>query len=448
MTLFGSNATDVTDPTLESGDAAARAEALRWQATYRMGIAAVVAGGALLLRALGVVSAESYGAYRLGTQAAALSFALATAVYIAFTGAVQNRVQSTKRASRFLVRTQLGVDAVVVHLCALLLTPPEQFERTLIISMFLVQLTQLYFGWRTTLFMVGSVAVCYGTMIAAANSVQLLTSPVEELWTFALFAAGSLAYAWILGHQGLRMKRLMHLFEKAREGDFDQPYEETRDRFPDYITQIGRAYNDLRGHLETIILTDPLSGCFNRRGFKQLGDREVSRGVRAKWRMAILALDVDHFKRINDDFGHLTGDEAIKEIGALIRETARAGDIVARLGGEEFSILAPDTDETGAMHLADRIMQAFHRRSFSSVRGQLPITISIGVAADEAAADDVVRILTARADEALYAAKRNGRDQAVLWKTGMRLFDPAPERLSGESSVVARRLSREIERMP
>ncbi|MHB8837956.1 MAG: GGDEF domain-containing protein [Gemmatimonadaceae bacterium] len=438
----------MTDPTHVTGDAAARADVLLWQGTYRMGIAAVVAGGALLLRALGVVSAESYGAYQLGTQAAALLFALATAAYIALTGAIQWRARTRRQASRALVRTQIGADAFVVHLCALLLTPPEQYDRTLIISMFLVQFTQLYFGWRTTLFMIGSVAVCYGTMIAAANSVLMLTSPVEELWTFALFASGSTAYAWMLGHQGVRMKRLLHLFDKAREGDFDQPYEEVRDRFPDYITQLGRAYNDLRGHLETIILTDPLSGCFNRRGFKQLGDREVSRGIRAKWRMAILALDVDHFKRINDEFGHLTGDEAIKEIGALIRETARAGDIVARLGGEEFSILAPDTDEGGAMHLAGRIMQAFHLRAFTSVRGQLPITISIGVASDEASADDAVRILTARADEALYVAKRNGRDQAVLWQTGMRLFDQTPGRISGDMSAAARRLSREIERMP
>ncbi|MFA6169047.1 MAG: GGDEF domain-containing protein, partial [Gemmatimonadaceae bacterium] len=121
----------------------------------------------------------------------------------------------------------------------------------------------------------------------------------------------------------------------------------------------------------------------------------------------------------------------------LVRETARAGDVVARLGGEEFSILAPDTDEVGAMHLSDRILAAFRSRAFTSVRGQLPISISIGVASDDASVDDVVRVLTARADEALYVAKRNGRDQGVLWQTGMRAFD------TGSS-----RLSREIERMP
>jgi diguanylate cyclase (GGDEF)-like protein len=438
----------VTDPTHATGDAAARAEVLLWQGTYRMGIAAALAGGALLLRSLEIVSAESYGALAWGTEIAALGFAFATAIYIAITGVIQWRARTRRQASRALVRTQLATDALAVHVCALLLTPPAQYDRTLIISMFLVQFSQLSFGWRTTLFMLGSVGISYGSIVAVSNAAGMISSPIEELWTFALFGAGSLAYAWMLGHQGVRMKRLTHLFDKARDGDFSEPYADGRDKFPDYITQIGRAYNELRGHLETIILTDPLSGCFNRRGFKQLSDREVSRGIRAKWRVAVLALDVDHFKRINDDFGHLTGDEAIKEIGALIRDTARAGDVVARLGGEEFSILAPDTDEAGAMHLAGRINEAFRTRYFQSVRGQITITISIGVASDAAAAVDVVRILTERADEALYVAKRNGRDQAVLWQTGMRVFDSATGRSSGELGMPDRRLSREIERLP
>jgi diguanylate cyclase (GGDEF)-like protein len=427
----------VTEATHAASDAASRADVLRWQGGYRHGLAVAVAGGALLLRALGVVSAHSVGAAWYGARKASALFALAALIYIVVTALIRWRTRRTHAASRALVRTQLAADVLVVHACALMLTPPGQFDRTLIISMFLVQFTQLYFGWRTTLFQLAAVAVSYTTIVTLAFRANMMGSPSEQLWTFALFCLGSLAYAWMLGHQGVRMKRLTYLFERAREGDFDQPYEDGRDKFPDYITQIGRAYNDLRGHLETIILTDPLSGCFNRRGFKQLSEREISRSIRAKWRVAVLALDVDHFKRINDDFGHLTGDEAIREIGALIRETARAGDVVARTGGEEFAILAPDTDEAGAMQLAGRIMQAFRERAFSSLRGQMPITISIGVASDDAAADDVVRILTARADEALYVAKRNGRDQAVLWQTGMRAFDTG----SGRGS-------RELERLP
>jgi diguanylate cyclase (GGDEF)-like protein len=422
----------VTEPNHALGDDALRGEFLYWQGRYRIGLAALVAGTALLLRALGLVSGQSIALAWLGEDGITQTFGATAVAYILLIVALRWRLGVRRQASLRLVGTVLAADVLVVYVCALLLTPPEQFDRTLIISVFLVQFTQLYFGWWTTLFELGAVAVCYSTLIALARKAGALPTPGEELWTFGLFCLGTLTYAWVLGHQGARVKRLTRLFDRAREGDFDQSYDDQHDNFPDHITQVGRSYNQLRGHLETIILTDPLSGCFNRRGFEQFAAREVARGVRAKWRVAVLALDVDHFKQINDEFGHLTGDEAIKEIGALLRETARAGDVVARSGGEEFAILAPDTDDAGAMRLADRILQAFRTRSFQSVRGQMPITISIGVASDEAGAEEIVRTLAARADEALYVSKRNGRDQAVLWQTGMRAFEVSGGRLSRE----------------
>jgi diguanylate cyclase (GGDEF)-like protein len=206
---------------------------------------------------------------------------------------------------------------------------------------------------------------------------------------------------------------------------------------PDAITVIGRAYNRMRGHLETIVLTDPLSGCFNRRGFDQLAVREVSRALRGSHPLSVLALDVDHFKRVNDEYGHLTGDEVLREMGLLLRETARLGDVVARYGGEEFEILAPDTNQEGAQILADRIQHAFRSRGFAAVGVERTITISIGIASDIARNDQVAAVLIARADEALYVAKRNGRDRAELWHPGMRAFDGSlPGRRSIELSAL------------
>jgi diguanylate cyclase (GGDEF)-like protein len=201
---------------------------------------------------------------------------------------------------------------------------------------------------------------------------------------------------------------------------------------PDAITVVGRAYNRMRGHLETIVLTDPLSGCFNRRGFDQLATREVSRAMRGSHPMSVLALDVDHFKRINDEYGHLTGDEVLREMGLLLRETARLGDVVARYGGEEFEILAPDTAQEGAQILADRIQHAFRTRGFARVGVERPITISIGIASDIARNDQIAQVLIARADEALYVAKRNGRDRTERWHPGMRAFDGS---LPGRRSI-------------
>src|SRR5690606_6956344 len=137
------------------------------------------------------------------------------------------------------------------------------------------------------------------------------------------------------------------------------------------------------------VLTDPLSGCYNRRGLNQLAEREVSRAMRAKKELAVLAIDLDHFKRVNDDYGHLTGDEVLREVGELLRETARDVDVVARFGGEEFTIVAPDSNEEGALILAERVMEAFRAHRFRSLPTELRVTASIGVAADLARDDEV-----------------------------------------------------------
>ena len=139
----------------------------------------------------------------------------------------------------------------------------------------------------------------------------------------------------------------------------------------------------------------------------------------------MLAVDLDHFKRINDDYGHLTGDEVIREVGELLRHTAREADVVARFGGEEFTILAPESSTDGAMILAERVLEAFRTHKFRSLPPDFCLTTSLGVAADLARDDEVAKTLLARADEALYVAKRDGRNRAVLWHAGMRAFDAA-----------------------
>jgi diguanylate cyclase (GGDEF)-like protein len=185
------------------------------------------------------------------------------------------------------------------------------------------------------------------------------------------------------------------------------------------------------------VLTDSLSGCYNRRGFEQLTTREVSRALRGSQPLSVLALDVDLFKRINDEYGHLTGDEVLREMGQLLRDTARLGDVVARYGGEEFEILAPDTNHEGAQILAERIQHAFRTRQFAAVGVDRTITISIGIASDVARNDRIAEVLIARADEALYVAKRNGRNRSELWHPGMRAFDGSlPGRRSIEVGAV------------
>ncbi|MBI3368884.1 MAG: GGDEF domain-containing protein [Burkholderiales bacterium] len=158
---------------------------------------------------------------------------------------------------------------------------------------------------------------------------------------------------------------------------------------------------------------DDLTGLANRRGFLQLLEREHERARREGTRYALLMVDVDHFKRINDEHGHATGDTVLAEVAARLAASARAIDSVGRLGGEEFCLLLPATDAAGAQHLAQRVCEAVHASPVLPDWPALHVSVSVGVAclaADDSGADPVLR----RADAALYRAKAEGRNRAVM----------------------------------
>jgi diguanylate cyclase (GGDEF)-like protein len=218
-----------------------------------------------------------------------------------------------------------------------------------------------------------------------------------------------------------RLRTIVMLFERAEEGDFSQAYDEAADVRPDAITRVGRAYNRVRSQLASMVLTDPLTGCLNRRGFDQALAREVARSARAGSDLALLALDLDHFKLINDTYGHIAGDEVLRAAGALLIQAGRAGDVVARTGGEEFAVLLPDTSAAGAFQFASRLCEIVRAHTFAAPEpGADPIrvTTSIGVVAGAPQLDgDFAALFSARADIALYAAKRSGRDRVRAWST-------------------------------
>ena len=403
----------------------ANAEILLWQGRYRALFISLVGFSTITLKWFGVISSDSVFVERIGLRPALLWVLAIIVAYLLLHRVLVWHLRRAGRASRGLAVAAIASDMVSLFTAVALMTPPEHYDRALIVSIFTVQLTQLFFGWTVTVANLLFVGIGYTALIALAADAGAATSPPEELWTLALYAIGVLVYVGLQGHVAQWMRSLVQVFTKAQDGDFSARYDEGADQMPDPVTVIGRAYNKMRSHLETIVLTDPLSGCFNRRGLNQLAEREVSRAVRAKKNIAVLAIDVDHFKHINDEYGHLTGDEVIREVGALLRETARDVDVVARIGGEEFTILAPDSNDEGALILAERVMQAFRQHQFRSLPPERRITTSVGVAAAPARDDEVAKTLLARADEALYVAKRNGRDRAVVWHAGMRAFDGA-----------------------
>jgi diguanylate cyclase (GGDEF)-like protein len=157
--------------------------------------------------------------------------------------------------------------------------------------------------------------------------------------------------------------------------------------------------------------TDPLTGVFNRRTFIELAEQELARSRRARTPLALMMLDLDHFKRVNDTFGHLTGDEVLVAFTRLVRDCVRRGDLVVRYGGEEFCVLLPGTTLPAATALADRIRATCAAQELTAKL--FKVTVSIGLTAYAGAVEATLADLLARADEALYIAKDEGRNLVI-----------------------------------
>ena len=166
---------------------------------------------------------------------------------------------------------------------------------------------------------------------------------------------------------------------------------------------------EANAQLRRLSVTDELTGLRNRRAFEERLLLEFSMARRRKRSLAVLLLDVDFFKRINDGWGHGAGDAVLRRLGAVLCTTVRLPDLVARYGGEEFVVLLPDSGEDAALGLANRLME----RIASEPWDHAPVTVSIGIAALSDGLLNGLQLVT-QADEALYAAKRAGKNRVVL----------------------------------
>jgi diguanylate cyclase (GGDEF)-like protein len=218
-------------------------------------------------------------------------------------------------------------------------------------------------------------------------------------------AVAGAAYAWalrFLGGGGLIEQRWLLTIGTALVAGLLVSYQ--RDR----IDRLVHALTDAAK-------TDPLTGLLNRRGFEETFAIELDRARRSRRPLSVVAGDLDGFKRLNDHLGHHAGDEALQALAVDIAKWKRRIDVAARMGGEEFALLLPDTDERGAFLVAERLRRAV-RRTFSDT--PLPVTISFGIASWPDHGDETALLLRA-ADEALYAAKDLGRDRTVIYSAGV-----------------------------
>jgi diguanylate cyclase (GGDEF)-like protein len=174
---------------------------------------------------------------------------------------------------------------------------------------------------------------------------------------------------------------------------------------------VERRSDILRRRAETRARRDGLTGAMNRASFASHARREICKHRKVRDNVSLLFVDVDHFKRINDTYGHQTGDQVLKRIIRLTRDCLRSGDTVARWGGEEFVVLLPVTDLNGALLIAEKIRSRIGVEHFDELATGLQVTVSIGCA--EMGNSEGLDELVARADRALYEAKHRGRNQTV-----------------------------------
>ncbi len=163
--------------------------------------------------------------------------------------------------------------------------------------------------------------------------------------------------------------------------------------------------------LEHLARTDSLTGAFNHRYLLETGSKEVRRSKRYFRTVSVLMIDIDHFKSVNDTYGHGIGDDALKKTVEVLNGELRAEDTLGRLGGEEFAVILPETGKAGANQVAERLRLAVSEIVIKTPTDLLSFTVSIGVA--EGANEDDFQEILKRADDAMYQAKGQGRNQVV-----------------------------------
>lgn len=160
-------------------------------------------------------------------------------------------------------------------------------------------------------------------------------------------------------------------------------------------------------------MTDRLTGLLNRGTWENLVDAEYERFRRYNQTSSLVMFDIDHFKSVNDTYGHLAGDDVIRHAAQVTRKNIRQSDSAGRYGGEEFGILLPEADAESARLICERIRETIEKSTVSTGAGDIQYTVSMGIAQLTEVPDNYMQWMQ-QADEALYTAKRNGRNCIVL----------------------------------
>jgi diguanylate cyclase (GGDEF)-like protein len=244
--------------------------------------------------------------------------------------------------------------------------------------------------------------------------------PLRIIATAVLWGGIVWPFMRYMGDIRHRLNTLRTYAKLAEVGDVGNSDLLDGERGHDDFALIAASLQKVHQRLSNQIGSDPLTGCANRRGLERhlLGVCRLAK--RRGSSVAIAAIDIDHFKEINDTHGHPEGDRVLRQLASIMVSTARETDTVARLGGDEFVIILPDTEWRGARIFAERLRDAVQGASFASPGGEpLPVTLSIGLAVGEKSDELEPDKLLAAADEAMYEAKAGGRDRIAVSKAAI-----------------------------
>lgn len=184
----------------------------------------------------------------------------------------------------------------------------------------------------------------------------------------------------------------------------------------EYYASIERdlnRYKKMERQLANMALFDSLTGALSRAAFMQHAEKEFKRAQRYSRPLSVIMLDIDHFKKINDQHGHAAGDHVLQIFVEAIEEEIRSTDVIGRIGGEEFALLLADTTQNAAAYLAERVRERITKYPYIAGKMLIEVTASLGVAVMNAD-DSGFNVLLQRADEALYSAKHGGRNRVTM----------------------------------
>jgi diguanylate cyclase (GGDEF)-like protein len=307
----------------------------------------------------------------------------------------------------------LAADIATLGGFVYLTSPPTQAHRILLFGFLSTQLGVFYFGRRHGTVAAALAIIAY-LLVAIGGRPFVAGAPPSTLaaaFNATLFALLSTVLIHTFGSFRERMAALRSYCKAVEYGNGAALPPVGTERWPDELTLLARSFQSMHARLAEQLGSDPLTGCMNRRTLESRLREDLRQSRRRSSTVAVVAIDLDHFKNINASKGHEIGDMVLGQVAGIMKATARDTDSLGRFGGDEFVIVLPDTGWQGALTFAERLRRRVDDFNFGTPGASLGLTVSIGVALGRGGEAVTADSLLKEAEDALQKAKTAGRNR-------------------------------------